>query len=967
MDLHKSALKDFILPKVKSVFVIDYYERLRSELKSRQDFSHDEILANPRVRTANEVTWSTDAFHSAPKRLSNLTGDEKERYSRLLNTSLHDLLSVIDNLKHEEGGKSFSDLLSKAVSNVEDSSVYCADNKVVIVNWGMIPRPGCQSGTSLYRSGKFLNNWDETYSESASLARIYVDEPETRHVTVDEPEVKAESSEAVIDTETQKTKEVHITANPEKPLTHEGKDSSDLKKEKPSDYQGTKEVGRQSESTSDGKSSDHSEGDHHPPEPQDSKSDDSSIGEKGEKSTDQTKSEKDSVNVSHRDDQLLNSGRNAKDKSESKDGKINSWRNFFGSLVAGIGFLFQKLWWILLLILALLALLFFTKDCQGPIHQVNPFYNPLPETSIILPIQDGAVGMSQDGMYRVATDRLNVMLEKEDDNTMLNWAKAFKKQYPSEAYRVVYYNPDLYTLQIQVPPEARMDVLNNLNQQLSDFSFDVYEEAVYEGEITKVNDPAMKDSNASWYFTPIDAFTAWDLSMGSESVIVAVVDNGFDLSHPELAGKIVKPYNVLTRNQNVRPIVTTEGTDPHGTHVAATAIGKVNNGAGLLGMAPNCKLMPIQVANDNPTGSMSSTAIWEGVMYAIDNGADVVNVSLGMYTPEQVMKMSEGQQLNYISSSFRQEELIWEKAFRKARERNCIIVFAAGNDDVVSGIDPKKRNKGTIRVSAVNEELGKADFSNFGRYPSLNRDYSTVSAPGVGIYSASPGNQYVYLQGTSMAAPIVTGTVALMKSANKNLSAEEAIKILQTTGREVNPKIGPLINAGEAVKAAMGISTNPKVKKELPTDCENIRAQVRRLQEQIDSLSQLCPSATEPNDTLKYEDAVRDEHGLDGTWKSTTRLISTEDNAPIELYMTFQSLKGSLSIVHHGKTYKAPLTASIQDNNIQIEQHGPARCSESEITFVPYVYKCKADRKGNLYCEASSPVGSVNFNLVKIK
>ena len=155
--------------------------------------------------------------------------------------------------------------MSKAVSNVEDSSVYCADNKVVIVNWGMIPRPGCQSGTSLYRSGKFLNNWDETYSESASLARIYVDEPETRHVTVDEPEVKAESSEAVIDTETQKTKEVHITANPEKPLTHEGKDSSDLKKEKPSDYQGTKEVGRQSESTSDGKSSDHSEGDHHPP------------------------------------------------------------------------------------------------------------------------------------------------------------------------------------------------------------------------------------------------------------------------------------------------------------------------------------------------------------------------------------------------------------------------------------------------------------------------------------------------------------------------------------------------------------------------------------------------------------------------------------------------------------------------------------------------------------------------------
>ena len=239
---------------------------------------------------------------------------------------------------------------------------------------------------------------------------------------------------------------------------------------------------------------------------------------------------------------------------------------------------------------------------------------------------------------------------------------------------------------------------------------------------------------------------------------------------------------------------------------------------------------------------------------------------------------------------------MWERVFQKAQEKDCIIVFAVGNDNVISGIDPKKRNLNTVSVSAVDPNTAKASFSNYGRYPNINRDYSSVSAPGVAIYSAAPDGQYQYMQGTSMAAPIVTGTVALMKCANHNLSAEEAISILQETGTVVDPTIGPMIHIGNAVNAAMG-NKAPAV------DCEKIHLEVQRLQAQIDSLSRLCPGATEPADTLKYDDVINDPRSLDGTWKSTTELVNTSDNSPIELYMTFKKLSGQLIIVKRFKIF----------------------------------------------------------------
>ena len=84
MDLHRTLLKDVILPKVKSVYVVDYYEGVRGLLESRPEFPYKSVFANPRFRSKTEIIWSSDVFDSEPQRLNELYGEEKEYYAHLL-------------------------------------------------------------------------------------------------------------------------------------------------------------------------------------------------------------------------------------------------------------------------------------------------------------------------------------------------------------------------------------------------------------------------------------------------------------------------------------------------------------------------------------------------------------------------------------------------------------------------------------------------------------------------------------------------------------------------------------------------------------------------------------------------------------------------------------------------------------------------------------------------------------------
>lgn len=404
-----------------------------------------------------------------------------------------------------------------------------------------------------------------------------------------------------------------------------------------------------------------------------------------------------------------------------------------------------------------------------------------------------------DSMRQVVSNRLNVLLEKKTETTGKEFMEAFKALYPSSDYVFNYFDTLTYRMQMIVPPAKRNELKNNLNRQLPEFDFLLFDEEVF-AMSAMPNDPDFSDSDKAWYFEAVNAPKAWEVTQGDDSLIVAVVDNGFDLNHPELRDKVVMPMNIPERNMHIFPIIDEKGND-HGTHVAATAVGHAHNKNGVSGIAPRCRLMPVQIATAD--GLMLSTCIMDGILYAIYKGASVINVSLGPLPPPWFQKLTPAQQQRYISNDDQRLSQVWRKIYQIADRRNCTIVTAAGNENVLSGYSSKARADTVVVVSAIGKDFHKADFSNYGQFPGWKINYSTVSAPGVDIYNAVNRNQYAYLQGTSMASPIVAGAVALMKSLNPNLKTMEVIAILQQTGRDLNDPIGPLIQIDKALESVI--------------------------------------------------------------------------------------------------------------------------------------------------------------------
>lgn len=625
----------------------------------------------------------------------------------------------------------------------------------------------------------------------------------------------------------------------------------------------------------------------------------------------------------------------------------------------------------LLLFLLLLLLLFFLlrscRSCSDPDRRddgMSPYFPPDDE-NVIVPIDSTDIGYRRDSVA-IATDRLNIILYQENPETFNAFADKFKQLYPDSKYKISYYDLQTYRITIQVPPEEREEIKRKLPGQMPEFDFCVYDETLF-GASGRMTDPGFDDTRKSWYFDAVRVSGAWDVTAGDPDIIVAVADNGFDLSHPELAGKIVKPYNVFSKDSRVYPVAGTGGM--HGTHVAATAVGNSNNGSGVCGIAPGCRLMPVQLAQ--PDGIMPLTAVIDGILYAVNQGADVVNASVGI-DAEAFQRLSPGEQLNFIRSNGLGEEEVWKKIHEIAAKKHCVIVWAAGNENVIAGIDPSKRYPNGIKVSAVGRDLEKAGFSNYGNYADYPVKYSTLSAPGVAIYNAVPEGRYAMLDGTSMAAPIVAGAVALLKSVDRSLTAEQAIDILTRTGLPAaDSPIGPVIQLDRALQAASGKNPLPpdSEKNRNGVDCDSIARRIGELKKEIERLRKLCPECPEElQDTLKMSDVLRQPTALNGLWKSTTELCNDVSEEPIELYMKFENGSGQLIIVESGNDrYTAPLEVKVADNQVRIRQLAEAENAAGE-RYNPYSYVCSADKNDNLDCEAYlGGFLQVKFNLIKVK
>lgn len=207
----------------------------------------------------------------------------------------------------------------------------------------------------------------------------------------------------------------------------------------------------------------------------------------------------------------------------------------------------------------------------------------------------------------------------------------------------------------------------------------------------------------------------------TQGVVVAVIDTGLDVNHPDFAGRVVSPYNVLTGTSDV---TDTEG---HGTHVAGIIAGAWGNKAG--GVDPNAKIMPIKAAGKN--GGFKASDVATGIRYAVDHGAKVINLSLG-----GPIKMP------YV-----------QEAINYAESKGVVVVAAMGNNGKEKATYPAEFTDVEAVASSKGDKRSK--FSNYG-------DRTDVSAPGENILSTLPGGQYGTKSGTSMASPYVAGEAALV-------------------------------------------------------------------------------------------------------------------------------------------------------------------------------------------------------------
>lgn len=254
-------------------------------------------------------------------------------------------------------------------------------------------------------------------------------------------------------------------------------------------------------------------------------------------------------------------------------------------------------------------------------------------------------------------------------------------------------------------------------------------------------------SRYQWNLPLIETLQGWNIGRGSQDVKVAVVDTGVDLNHPDLKDNLLEGTNVVAQNSPPQDDVG------HGTHVAGIISALVNNNEGVAGMTWYNPILPVKVLD--ASGSGSTYAVAQGIIWAADHGAKVINLSLGNYADAQFL----------------------HDAIKYAYDKDVVLIAASGNDNTERPGYPAAYEE-VFAVAATDAKKDKASFSNYG-------NYIDVAAPGVSIPSTYPDNQYAALSGTSMASPHVSALAALIRSANPLLKNTEVMEIMRKSAADI--------------------------------------------------------------------------------------------------------------------------------------------------------------------------------------
>ena len=265
------------------------------------------------------------------------------------------------------------------------------------------------------------------------------------------------------------------------------------------------------------------------------------------------------------------------------------------------------------------------------------------------------------------------------------------------------------------------------------------------------------DSYLQWQHQAMDNDRAWDISSG-KNVVVAIIDSGIDIDHPDFAGRILpQSYNSHTDQIGLAYV---QDDNMHGTHVSGIAAGALNDAAGVCGVAFEALILTIKANNPTDPRYFYMDSLLRGINYAAQNGADIINMSLGR-------------------SYYDGPDSLEQAVIAQAVASGVTVVCAAGNSSESHAGYPAAYVE-TIAVSALKEGcLFDSDYSCYG--PEID-----VAAPGTSIYSAASGGGYISFSGTSMASPCVAGVAALIKALHPEYSPQQVRDTICQTARDTD-------------------------------------------------------------------------------------------------------------------------------------------------------------------------------------
>jgi serine protease len=389
-----------------------------------------------------------------------------------------------------------------------------------------------------------------------------------------------------------------------------------------------------------------------------------------------------------------------------------------------------------------------------------------------------------DAAHRSACSRSAVAIPSVATAMNKIGAVSVTQKYPSHAPaakgKTVYGRPmpDLGMI-YEVKYEANMKIEDAINELLKQPEV-LYAEPSYIYPLSYIPSDPDTSGDKNYYLRIIQAYEAWNVTKGDTSVVIAIVDSGTDIDHPDLRDNFHRnyadpvngidddgdgyvdnfigwdlagaDYNVVSGDND--PDIK-GGNNDHGSHVSGDAAATTDNGIGVSGAGFKSRLMPVKCAADNDTrapGGMGYILTgYEGIVYAADHGAAIINCSWG----------GEG------GGAAGQEVIDY------ATMKGALVVAAAGNSSSESPHYPSAY-EGVLSVVSTTNADRKSGFSNYG--------YSVdICAPGSDIYSTVYNNSYTYMSGTSMASPVAAGAAALVKAAFPSFTGAQVGQQLRVT------------------------------------------------------------------------------------------------------------------------------------------------------------------------------------------